>query len=63
MNLKYNYKNGFLVDSEAFFVCPCSFDLGFLNLSDEFVKIKFSFLPSTVYCYIFLNTLIPKICR
>ena len=39
-DLKFGYKNGFLEDSEALCMCPCSFGFIFLNpkLSSEKIK-------------------------
>ena len=39
-DLKFGYKKGFLEDSEALCMCPCSFNFIFLNskLSSEIIK-------------------------
>ena len=39
-HLKFEYKNGFLEDSEALCICPCSFGFIFLNskLSSKIIK-------------------------
>ena len=43
-DLKFGYKNGFLEDSEALCICPCSFGLVFLNLKLSSKKLKESFI-------------------
>ena len=55
-DLKFEYKNGFLADSEALCMCPCSFDFSFLNSKLSSEKIKELFiacehgLSFTTYC-------------
>ena len=39
-DLKFGYRNGFLADSEALCMCPCSFNFIFLNSKLSSQKIK-----------------------
>ena len=43
-DLKFGYKNGFLEDSEALRMCPCSFGFIFLNSKLSSKKIKELFI-------------------
>ena len=43
-DLKFGYKNGFLEDSEALCMCPCSFGFSFLNSKLSSKKIKGLFI-------------------
>ena len=58
-DLKFGYKNGFLADSEALCMCPCSFDFIFLNSKHSSEKLKncsLIFRPLTFDLDIFPNT-------
>ena len=63
-DLKFGYKNGFLEDSEALCMCPCSFGLFFLTRSFLLRKLKncsLIFVPLTFDLDIFPNTSIWEI--
>ena len=58
-DLKFGYKNGFLEDSEALCMCPCSFGFIFFNPKLLLRKLKncsLIFIPSTFDLDIFPNT-------
>ena len=43
-DLKFGYKNGYLEDSEALYMCPCAFGFIFLNSKLSSKKIKELFI-------------------
>ena len=67
-DLKFGYKNGFMADSEALCMCPCSFYFRFLNSKLSSKKIKelfinfhtFGFRPQDLPKYIGMGDFPPN---